>query len=210
MSSRILPKSVLVSFLAHTVLVSSLSFSLFPGSVLTRQPRLSFLGGMMPPALVQSPQFEHSVSALSVLPEKKAGPLPRTLQAGLFTLPQVYVKPQGFASGEPVKALTIPSQPLIVSLPKRKDPAIMFHPLLPYQLQLYFKDRQAVHIELEFSIIPGNQTNSILVKRKISSGNLEADLLSARYMQHYLFIQQARFSPHRWQTVKIDLSTKND
>jgi hypothetical protein len=92
--------------------------------------------------------------------------------------------------------------------PERKEPSIMFHPLLPYQLQLYFKDRQVVHIELEFNIIPRGQKNAILIKRRVSSGNLEADLLSARYISRYLFIQQARFLPNNWQTVKIDLSTK--
>jgi hypothetical protein len=91
---------------------------------------------------------------------------------------------------------------------KRKESVIIFRPLLPYQLQLYFKDRQQVHIELMFKIIPGKEKKSILIKRKISSGNLEADLLSARYIAHYLFIQQARFQPNNWQTVKIDLSTQ--
>jgi len=95
-----------------------------------------------------------------------------------------------------------------LNIPKRKESVIMFYPLLPYQLQLYFKDRQQVHIELMFNIIPGREKNSILIKRKISSGNLEADLLSARYISHYLFIQQARFQPNIWQTVKIDLSTQ--
>lgn len=95
-----------------------------------------------------------------------------------------------------------------LNMPKRKESVIMFHPLLPYQLQLYFKDRQQVHIELMFNIISGREKNSILIKRKISSGNLEADLLSARYISHYLFIQQARFQPNNWQTVKIDLSTQ--
>jgi hypothetical protein len=100
--------------------------------------------------------------------------------------------------------------PAAVLPAQRKDSSIMFHPLLPYQLQLYFKDRQAVHIELQFKIEPGMGRRSIAIRRKISSGNLEADLLSIRYMQHYLFIQQARFSPDTWQTVKIDLTTKND
>ncbi len=92
----------------------------------------------------------------------------------------------------------------------RKQPTIMFYPKLPYNFALYFKDRQIAHIELEFQVISTGKRNSVLVKRKISSGNLEADLLSMRYISHYLFIQQAAFPPDNWQTVKIDLSTLND
>jgi len=49
-----------------------------------------------------------------------------------------------------------------------------------------------------------------VIKRKISSGNLEVDLLTMRYIGHYLFIQQKRFTPNNWQTVKIDLSEKEN
>lgn len=104
----------------------------------------------------------------------------------------------------------IPARESITFLPKRKEPSIMLYPHLPYHFLLYFKDRQMVHIELMFNIISSPQTNTILIKRKISSGNLEADLHVMRYISHYLFIQHARFIPHKWQTVKIDLSVKND
>ena len=100
--------------------------------------------------------------------------------------------------------------PPITAFQKRKEQAIMFHPALPYHFQLFFNDRQAVHIELMFNIISHGEMNSIVVKRKISSGNLEADLLSMRYISRYLFIEQARFMANNWQTVKIDLSAKND
>lgn len=86
------------------------------------------------------------------------------------------------------------------------DSSVMIHPLLPFQLQLYFKDRQSVHLELMFKIIAAGTRRQILVRRKISSGNLEADLLCARYLGHYLFIEQARFVPNTWQSVRIDLS----
>lgn len=106
----------------------------------------------------------------------------------------------------------IPVQKLaLVSLfQRRKEPIIMFYPHLPNHFLLYFKDRQVVHIELMFNIVARGSTNSIAIKRKISSGNLEADLLSMRYIGHYLFIQQTALSPNKWQTVKIDLSAKND
>jgi len=106
----------------------------------------------------------------------------------------------------PDKPAMLRETPAVFSRPVRKDSPLIFHPLLPYQLQLYFRDRQAVHIELMFNIMAGKGNKAIAVKRKISSGNLEADLLCLRYISHYLFIQQARFPPNSWQSVKIDLS----
>ncbi len=90
----------------------------------------------------------------------------------------------------------------------KEKPAIIFYPRLHQSFIVYFQDRQTVHIELEFNITSHKSINSIIVQRKVSSGNLEADLLSARYISRYLFIQQARFPLNSSQTVKIDLSTK--
>ncbi|MDD5432928.1 MAG: hypothetical protein PHO70_08120 [Candidatus Omnitrophica bacterium] len=92
----------------------------------------------------------------------------------------------------------------------RKEQKLVFHPVLPYSFSLYFKDRQTAHVELAFKISAQGSRELALVKRKISSGNLEVDLLSLRYIGHYLFIQKSKFSPNNWQTVKIDLSAKND
>lgn len=86
----------------------------------------------------------------------------------------------------------------------------MFYPRLPHYFNLYFRHRQAAHIELMFNISASATASSIIIKRKISSGNLEVDLLSIRYIGNYLFIEQSRFPHNTWQTVKIDLSTKND
>jgi hypothetical protein len=83
--------------------------------------------------------------------------------------------------------------------------SITLYPPLPYHFLLYFKDRQAVHIELEFNKISKGQNSSILIKRKISSGNLEADLLSMRYLEHYLLLQQSQLPSNEWQSVKIEL-----
>jgi len=94
--------------------------------------------------------------------------------------------------------------------PKRREPTIVLHPLLPYTFTLYFKDRQVAHVELMFNISGSPEKKAIDLKRKISSGNLEADLVTMRYISHYLFIQQASFSPDKWQSVKIDLSANND
>jgi hypothetical protein len=93
---------------------------------------------------------------------------------------------------------------------RRKEPVIIFHPLLPYDFTLYFKDRQLAHVELAFNIISNGKQTSPVIKRKISSGNLEVDLLSMRYISRYLFMQQASFTPNSWRTVKIDLSAQHD
>ena len=108
------------------------------------------------------------------------------------------------------KTIFIPSVTTKSPFTLKRESTIMLHPLLPYHFLLYFKDRQVVHIELMFNIKSTNRTNSIVIKRKISSGNLEADLLSMRYISHYLFIQKARFIPNIWQIVKIELSPRND
>jgi hypothetical protein len=129
---------------------------------------------------------------------------------GYTLVSQPYLKPLVSLPFNEEKIIFMPKAKPITFTQKKKEPIIMFHPLLPEHFLFYFQDRQAVHIELMFNIISTGKTNSIAIKRKTASGNLEADLLSMRYISHYLFIQQARFTPNNWQTVKIDLSAKND
>ncbi len=173
-----------------------------------RETRLFFWGGILPKAA-----FDFQPGGLARGGEfiQKAGDvLPKNTGFEFFTPADYSLKPQEEVAITAVKPLFIHQRTAAGVLPLKKDSPIMFHPLLPYQLQIYFKDRQAVHIELMFNIISSGEKNIILTRRKISSGNIEADFLSARYISHYLFIQQARFPLDVWQTVKIDLSTKND
>ncbi len=118
-----------------------------------------------------------------------------------------YLKPQARLASIEEKSIykVLPAEKPISF---RKESVIILHPELPYYFNLYFKDRQVVHIALAFNIIPRGKSNSILVRRKISSGNLEVDLLSMRYLSHYLFLQQSVLAPNIWQTVKIDFSPK--
>jgi len=118
-----------------------------------------------------------------------------------------YLKPQLSAPFNTQKTGFV-SKSSVWLFPGRKESVIILHPPLPYGFTLYFTDRQAAHVELAFKIVPYGIRNSVLVKRKVSSGNLEVDLLSLRYIGHYLFIQQARFNPGSWQSVKIDLFSK--
>jgi hypothetical protein len=93
-------------------------------------------------------------------------------------------------------------------VPKKAEQGIVFHPVLPYDFTLYFRDRQIAHVELSFNIRSSAQRNVIDIKRKASSGNPEVDLLTMRYISRYLSIQQTSFSFDTWQTVKIDLSAE--
>ena len=121
-----------------------------------------------------------------------------------------YRKPPVSLTFSQQKSIFLPKTPA-VSFKQRQAPAvIMFYPRLPHHFLFYFKDRQSVHIELEFNLVSKGKVSSTLVKRKISSGNLEADLLAMRYIGHYLFVQQMAFPRDIWQTVKIDLSAKED
>lgn len=92
---------------------------------------------------------------------------------------------------------------------RRKEAVVMFYPALPYHFNLYFKDRQVVHIQLDYNVALNiNKKSIITVRRKISSGNLEADLLCMRYIEHYLSIGQDRQFLGKWKTVKIELQPK--
>ncbi len=150
-----------------------------PQAILIRQP----LAGAGPGIVPYVPQ------GISVEPVPLDCPFRPPLEAPYST------------AREPLK-----SPPVISGIPRYPEPAFTLHPLLPYRFDLYFKDRQQVHIELEFSVTRSDSRNFVSLRRKISSGNLEADLLSMRYIGHYLFIQQARFSLGVWQPVKIEFS----
>ena len=91
---------------------------------------------------------------------------------------------------------------------RRQESSVVFHPPLPYSFLLYFQDRQVAHIEFMFYI--SGQGKISYIKKKISSGNLDVDLLAARYIAHYLNLLEGSFPPGAWQTVKIDLTRNND
>ena len=120
------------------------------------------------------------------------------------------LKPAFATTLQQQKQLFIDAPATLVVSPARRQPVITLHPLLPYGFNLYFQDRQVAHVELMYNIATDNEKSSVMIKRKISSGNLEVDLLVLRYISHYLFVQQASFNPNTWQSVKIDLSAKND
>jgi hypothetical protein len=208
MIRAVLKNTILISSLGHLLVFGMFSFSFNSNKPGNLEPALVFWGQILPKAALDFRALG-SVSAPAINP-KLDTVLPKRLSPESSLATSYSLKPGVEVPFVTEKPAFIPPDVIPEFVPEKKDSPIMFHPLLPYQLQLYFKDRQAVHIELMFNIVSLRDKNSILIKRKISSGNLEADLLSSRYINHYLFIQQARFSRDNWQTVKIDLSTKND
>lgn len=225
MITSIFKKSVFISLLGHLAVFSIIGFSFgvripkvnfvnvyFWGKILRSSdltpPFLGLTNSIKGRAGLTSARYSQSIDIKDAFIRKQNTLLlDKTNKRSLLVFNN-YLKPQANLAFNEEKIIS--TQKSIWGLPilKRKEPVIMFYPPLPYQVSLYFKDRQVVHIELMFNVISSGKNNSIVIKRKISSGNLEADLLSMRYISRYLFIQQAGFTPNNWQAVKIDLSTK--
>jgi len=201
---KVFNKSILFSLLGHLTLFSLFSFS---------------FGNRMPTADYAPVAFWGDfLRNADMVPAKSAAI--NTRRGNVFILRKPpkrsaevlapYFKPAVASVASYDKVPFVPKEHLSVERIVKKEPVVMLYPPLPTHFLLYFQNRQAVHIELMFDIVSGEKINAINIKRKISSGNLEADLLTMRYISHYLFIQQSGFPRDTWQTVKIDLSTKND
>lgn len=218
MTNTIFKKTLFISLVGHLTVFSIFSFSF--GSIIPKSnyPRVYFWG-----QLLRNPQVEQPF-----IPSRGGLTENRIKQIRNFFLKQpdisvldkavkeqplsarYYLKPPLSPALNTEKEIFVPQpKPPTFSF-KRKEPTIIFHPLLPYSFALYFKDRQVAHVELMFKIASAGVRDSVVIKRRISSGNLEVDLLTMRYIGHYLFIQKAGFLPNSWQTVKIDLSAGND
>lgn len=203
-------KALIISLLGHLTVLGIFSFSFGNKIPQINFTDVGFLGAILNKSDLMSasipfrdwPRKDISLKKSNMLTLVKAAP-----ETSSYIFPD-YFKPQVDLTFNANKITFIP-QPIPDSvIPRRKDSVIMFYPLLPYHFTLYFRDRQAVHIELMFNIISKESKHSVVVKRKISSGNLQVDLLCMRYISRYLFIQQAGFLTNTWQTVKIDLSPK--
>ncbi len=209
MTKAVLKNTFIISSLGHLLVFGLFNFSFDQSRFQHQEPPLVFWGQILPNAALNLKSIVLPVNR-SIVGQRDFTVLPRNTTPDFCLSSDFSLKPQVQLSFSPEKVVYLPKENIAqIQLPK-KDSPIKFHPLLPYQLQLYFKDRQAVHIELMFNIGASPDQKAILIKRKISSGNLEADLLSVRYINHYLFNQRSRFPLNTWQTVKIDLSTKND
>lgn len=199
-SGSIFKKTIFISFLGHFAVFTIFSFSFGPKIPKADFANVSFLG-----AVLRS--FDLTISLHKNASIKKSDTLALdNISQEFLPVFKEYIKPPAALNIEKKSFAhnSIQRLPLL----RKQETAIMFYPKLPYHFALYFKDRQAVHIELDFKIILKGERNSIAIKRKISSGNLEADLLSMRYISRYLFIEEGGVITNKWQTVKIDLSAR--
>ena len=210
-TTPVLKKALFFSFIGHLALFSLFNFSFGQRLLKPDFNGVDFLGSLVlnseltsratGPVALGVGRLKPATQAVFVPPSP--GPGTTVALDDFSKLPVVF-------SCIPEKPLVLPKSAPLVYVHKRDEPVITFYPRLPYGFLIYFKDRQEVHIELMFNITFVSGARSIAVKRKISSGNLEADLLTMRYISHYLFVEQQRFSPNNWQSVKIDLSPKDD
>jgi hypothetical protein len=205
-----LKKTILISAFGHAVVFGLFSFSFGHRMQKLNYAPLIFWGDLFRNSEVRAPQISQSASGTMALIH---GPGTIALaDRGRRSLPlpeKFFIKPLSGPVVISEKTAFMDPPALKPAILRKNEPTVILHPLLPYGFKLYFRDRQVAHMELEFRIEPFGQRNPITLKRKVSSGNLEVDLLSMRYIWHYLFIQPAKFSPNDWQTVKIDLSEKD-
>lgn len=203
-----LKKTVLLSLLGHLTLFNLIGFSFGKRLPQVNAVDVYFLKGASPAINPLHAQYIDT-SGIKYFLARKIGAL--TLQEARKVQPVVpegYLKPGVALAFNEEKEGPGPHLTEELASPKKKESVIMFHPQIPYHVTLYFKDREVIHIELMFNVASTGNSSSIRIKRKISSGNLEADLLSMRYISRYLFMQRLSFPLNDWQTVKIDLSTK--
>ncbi|MDD4907741.1 MAG: hypothetical protein PHJ00_01605 [Candidatus Omnitrophica bacterium] len=118
------------------------------------------------------------------------------------------VKPAAGFIGPAEKSTFIEPKDLEFAYKPKEKPALTFYPVLPYSFILYFTDRQVAHMEFIYYVSDDGKIT--YVKRKVSSGNLETDLLAYRYITHCLFLQEGRFPANTWQSVKIDLTRRDN
>jgi hypothetical protein len=203
-------KTVFISIIGHMALFSAFSLSFGTRVPNPNYSAISFWGQLLSSSQVTRPILEHKGLYIRDFLTRKPETFSLSKISKDSSAPSGYLKPPvnlAFNTGK--ETFFYKSNAALHPL-QSNAPAIIFHPLLPYSFTLYFNDRQIAHVELMFKVAKSTSSNSALIKRKISSGNLEADLLIMRYIGRYIFIQQARFSEDDWHTVKIDLSAKND
>jgi hypothetical protein len=195
------------SLMAHFLFFFLFTFSFGRRSPGLGYPSVNFLGSFLSPHdLVRNFSRGDKIVTLgkqdAFLPKTNGGPLDFPID--------YYRKPIATLVSREEKVLYVPRESSYPAVLKRKESVVTLYPPLPYRFLLYFKDRQRAHIELEFFVRPGAKASSVALRRKISSGNLEADLLSMRYIGHYLFAQTAYLPAGSWQTIKIDLEPKKE
>ena len=199
-------KAITFSILGHILFLGFFSVSFGPKIPEARSANVYFWGQLLRTSQVSAPLVSEGPVRTISKPQEFL-PVKLTQEA---LENKYFLKPQAAAVLSTNKVAYVDRPATLDFLPRRREPSIIFHPLLPYSFVLYFQDRQIAHVELDFNIASSAERLNVYVKRKISSGNLEVDLLSMRYISRYLATEKRGFTPNKWQTVKIDLSAKND
>jgi len=210
MRNSLFRKTIIISILGHLAMFNIFSFSFGRQIPAANYPDISFQGALLSGYdLISRPVFAIKDIKKVFLKKPQDFGIDKK-KSDHLSLADYYYKPQASAPLTDNKTEFSPKQDLITYLAKKKESVVMFYPPLPYHFMLYFQNRQSAHIEITFKVNSSLGATSLEIKRKISSGNLEVDLLSMRYLSPYLFSQQKSFAPDSWHTVKIDLSPKND
>jgi len=202
----------LISLTAHLLALSVFSVSLNRASVVD-YPYIFFGAGLLDPA-----DFDISVTGEC---RKRAVPAKRFK----FRIPSASGRAEeSFRPGQDsavLKPEALPVRPARIqfSLPERSESPhigvnqpLLMYPMLPAYLPLYFKDREKAHIGLSFRIMPASPDGKdyIEIKRKITCGNPEVDLIVLRQVEYYLLLQRRYFQGARWHNVNIDFSPSYD
>lgn len=210
MKEKFLRKSVIISLLGHFTVFSIFSFSFGPSMLKGQYPNVSFWGRLLEGYKFKSSGIiKQAPNRLSFSRKPDTEALDKVNRVAKLTS-QAYFKPQLSLGISAKKEIFFPRQEFPKPRSSHKEQAVIFYPPLPYNFTLYFKDRQVAHVELMFKGAYEKKSGFFAVKRRVSSGNLEVDLLSMRYISRYLFIQRNNITAADWRTVKIDLSAKND
>jgi hypothetical protein len=204
----LLKKPVLISLVSHAIAIALFNFSFGNRLSVVDFPQVSFLGGLLPHFALKPSALRQGAHQL-YRDEGTAFVQPLAAHQEFPGLSNICEKPPVGLMRTFEKIPAVERSRTDYRIPAERQSVVMFHPLLPLYFGLYFADRQTAHIELLYKINSG-QKKLISMKRRISSGNLDVDLLAMRYIGHYLFIQRTILPTDNWQTVKIDLSAKDD
>lgn len=218
MPGSIFKKTISISIFAHIAVFSMFTVSLGPKIIKQNYPQVVFFGQVLNNntnyLLSAAPNSIHEATINlnnNSIFMQETNSLREKCNIGMILNPATYaLKPNFMIELDIKKASFKYSSQMVAPNVLRPNPAIIFHPILPFGFNIYFQDRQIAHVELMFKVISSGMRKAILVKRKVSSGNLDVDLLSSRYIEHYLFIKQNNFITGEWLTVKIDLAARGN
>ncbi|MCM8780789.1 MAG: hypothetical protein NC908_02560 [Candidatus Omnitrophica bacterium] len=204
---NVIKNTLLISLAGHIVIFSIFGVYLGRKIVEVRYSDIAFLGDFLYPSDLKQTQLCNIRDTDTLVFKKTYTVFLDSIRKEYPFLFSHYLKPHSNLVYQKDKTVLLQGVYSDLASLNKKESIVMFYPVLPYNFLLYFKDRQVAHIELAFLIL-SKKKNNIVVKRKVSSGNLEADLLSMRYLSRYLSIQQKNFPQDIWQSVRIDLSAK--